>query len=63
MATEARQKEKRQALLFRLKAAHVLWATAKCRRSSSLEAKCSLRAEVLALQAKVISHKGASLWS
>jgi hypothetical protein len=32
---------KAKASQFRLKAAHVLWATAKCRHPSSPEGKCS----------------------
>jgi hypothetical protein len=42
-----RLKRKAKAAQFRLKAAHVLWATAKCRHPGSLEAKCSSPAEVL----------------
>jgi hypothetical protein len=43
---------KAKAAQFRLKAAHVLWATAKCRHPGSPEAKCSSPAEVLALQGR-----------
>jgi hypothetical protein len=52
MAHGAGQRRKAEVAQFRLKAARVLRATAKCRHPGSPEAKCSSPAEVLALQGR-----------
>ncbi|WP_061578913.1 hypothetical protein [Saccharococcus caldoxylosilyticus] len=52
IAAGTRHHRKAEPPQFRLKAARVLRATAKCRHPGSPEAKCSSTAEVLALQGR-----------